>query len=153
MTCISNLCLAITSVFGYVSLQRYLVPKPLEYCNMSLVGKCLCVESGSNTYLLAMFEIIVMLVPPPLLKTASGNTSSIISVCLTPNGLPKILKSLRYSFLALGVSPKRAKNTRAKKGLIHSSQYAEANPHLNVDHTRMGRSTGFQSEWVSVQPW
>lgn len=82
----------------------------------------------------------------PRSKTASGNTSSLMSACLTAKGLLRKRNNLRYSSLASEVRPNRAKKTNAKKGLIHSSQYTVDADTLSADHMLFGIRAGSQSE-------
>lgn len=118
------------------------------------VSNRLRAESMLKPYLLDMLDVPVSLVALPLLKARSGShTPSVLIPCLAPKGLLRKRKNLRYPFLASGVRPKRAKNTKAKKGLSHSSQYTETTPHFDVDHALVGASNGSQSEWTNVQPW
>lgn len=106
-----------------------------------------------KTYLAEVFDVRVMLVPPPLVKTTSGNSSSLVACCFIPNGLRKRCKNLRYLFLASRVSPKRAKNINKRKTFIHSFQCTPNTLHLSVDHVLFGVSIGSQSVWRKVHPW
>lgn len=117
------------------------------------INEFLLAVSFIRPYLFDMFVVAVALVLLSLLKTTSGNTSSVLSAFLTPKGLPRSRKNLMYVFRALGVRPNREKNTTAVKGPVQPFQYTEITDHLFVDHIVFGTRTGSQFEWMNVHPW
>lgn len=150
---ISETRLARKSLFMNYSVRSgcMFTPKhPLQ--DYSKVSKCLRADSMFKQYLVEMLDMAVVLASL-LSPNISENDSFTLSACLTPKDLPMKRKNLRYPFLASGVRPKRAKNTVARKGLTHSTQCIPNTSHVTVDHALFGKSTGSQSEWITVHPW
>lgn len=81
-----------------------------------------------------------------LLKTASDNPSSSLFICAGKNGVQRRQINLRYPALASGVSPNKAKNTRAMNGISHSPQCTVNTAHLSADHDFFGKRAGPQFE-------
>lgn len=115
VVCISDLYRAMVS-FCELFRSSWMVAQAEAFAGGQLhdiIIKHVRAESMLKAHLLDMFVVAVVLVPLPLLKTTSGNPSSMMSPCLASKGLLRKRKNLRYPFLASGVSPKRTKNNKA----------------------------------------